>query len=148
MLSPTGSLSLKEATTIAAAALAHARSEDMAPMAVCVVDAAGTIRCTNTEDGCALIRPDIAYGKAWTCVGLGFSTRAMHGAYQAMPAMNPALYSFMGLANSRLVPSPGGVFIVRDDAVVGAVGVSGDLPDRDEACSLAGIEAAGLQSRV
>ena len=148
MLSPTGSISLKEATEIAAAALAHARSENMAPMAVCVVDAAGTIRCTNTEDGCALIRPDIAYGKAWTCVGLGFSTRAMHGAYAAMPGMNPAFNSFMGLADFRLVPSPGGVFIVRGDDVVGAVGVSGDLPDRDEACALAGIEAAGLQARV
>ena len=148
MLLPTGALRLKEATTIAEAALAHARSEDMSPMAVCVVDAAGTVRCTNTEDVCALIRPDIAYGKAWTCVGLGFSTRAMHGAWQAMPAMNPALYSFMGLANSRLVPSPGGVFIVRGEEVLGAVGVSGDLPDRDEACALAGIEAAGLQSRI
>ena len=148
MLSPTGSISLTEATEIAAAALAHARSENMAPMAVCVVDAAGTIRCTNTEDGCALIRPDIAYGKAWTCVGLGFSTRAMHGTYAAMPAMNPAFNSFMGLADFRLVPSPGGVFIVRGDDVVGAVGLSGDLPDRDEACALAGIEAAGLQARV
>ena len=133
---------------MAQAALAHARSENIAPMAVCVVDAAGVVRCTYTQDGCALIRPDIAYGKAWTCIGLGFSTRAMHGAYEAMPAMNPALNSFMGLADFRLVPSPGGVFVLRGGDVVGAVGVSGDLPDRDEACALAGIEAAGLQSRL
>jgi uncharacterized protein GlcG (DUF336 family) len=40
---------------------------------------------------------------------------------------------------------PGGV-LVRDaaGAVIGAVGISGDVSDKDEACAVAGIEAAGL----
>jgi uncharacterized protein GlcG (DUF336 family) len=43
------------------------------------------------------------------------------------------------------VPSPGGVLILADDQeVVGAVGVSGDTGDNDEACALAGIAAVGL----
>ena len=48
-----------------------------------------------------------------------------------------------GLAG--VVPVAGGV-LVRDEAgrVIGAVGISGDTPDHDEACAVAGIAAAGL----
>jgi uncharacterized protein GlcG (DUF336 family) len=36
--------------------------------------------------------------------------------------------------------------LIRDAAgdVIGAVGISGDTADRDEQCSVAGIQAAGL----
>ena len=148
MLSPSGHITLAEANEIATAAIAHARSENMAPITVAVVDAAGTIRCLQCEDGSALLRPDIAYAKAWGCVGIGFSTRAFHAAHQAMPAMGPAFQAFTGLAEHRLVASPGGVLILRGDEVVGAVGVSGDQPDKDEACALAGIASVGLQQRI
>ena len=43
-----------------------------------------------------------------------------------------------------LVPVPGGVLCYDGDRLVGAVGVSGALPDQDEACAIAGIEQAGL----
>jgi uncharacterized protein GlcG (DUF336 family) len=48
-----------------------------------------------------------------------------------------------GLAGGSLVPVPGGV-LMRDaeGAIVGAVGVTGDTSDNDEACAVAGIEAA------
>ena len=44
-----------------------------------------------------------------------------------------------------MVPVAGGV-LIRDAAgeIAGAVGVSGDLSDKDEACAVAGIEAARL----
>jgi uncharacterized protein GlcG (DUF336 family) len=43
------------------------------------------------------------------------------------------------------VPVPGGV-LIRDKAgaLMGAVGVSGDTSDNDEAAAVAGIEAAGF----
>jgi uncharacterized protein GlcG (DUF336 family) len=148
MLTNKEDLSLEQASTIARAALAHARAENMSPMSVAVIDLAGTIRCLLTENGSALMRPDIAVGKAWGCVGLGFSTRDMQGFFESKPELNPAYYAFMGLANHRLVPSPGGVFIIRGESVIGAVGISGDLPDRDEDCAIAGIEAAGLVARI
>jgi uncharacterized protein GlcG (DUF336 family) len=46
-----------------------------------------------------------------------------------------------------MVPNPGGV-LIKDaaDNVIGAVGISGDTSDKDEACALAGIEAAGLKA--
>lgn len=146
MLLPVGMLALSEADIIATAALTHARSQNMSPLAVAVVDAAGTMKCLRCEDGAALMRPNIAYSKAWGCVGLGISTRKLFDLVQQMPQMVPAFQSFMGISENRLLPSPGGVLILRADAVIGAVGVSGDHPDHDEACALAGIERAGLAS--
>src|SRR2546430_1861794 len=45
----------------------------------------------------------------------------------------------------RVVPAAGGV-LIKDGggAVIGAVGISGDVSDKDEACALAGIAAARL----
>jgi uncharacterized protein GlcG (DUF336 family) len=45
-----------------------------------------------------------------------------------------------------LIPVPGGVLIKSAGAVVGAVGISGDTSDNDEAAALAGIAAAGLDA--
>ena len=54
----------------------------------------------------------------------------------------------MNLTGGKVVPSPGGVFIKRDGVRVGSVGVSADLPDRNEACAVVGIEAAGLTAQI
>jgi uncharacterized protein GlcG (DUF336 family) len=49
----------------------------------------------------------------------------------------------------RLVPAPGGVLIIdADGETIGAVGISGDLSDKDEACAIAGIDAAGLKPQA
>ena len=49
------------------------------------------------------------------------------------------------MSGGKIVPVPGGV-LVRDGAgaIVGAVGISGDTSDNDEAAAVAGIEAAGF----
>ena len=65
VLLPVGTLALSEADIIDTAALTHARSQNMSPLAVAVVDAAGTMKCLRCEDGAALMRPNIAYSKAW-----------------------------------------------------------------------------------
>ena len=45
-------------------------------------------------------------------------------------------------------PGNGGVLVIDGDGqVIGAVGVTGDTSDNDEACALAGIAAAGLQAQ-
>ncbi len=56
--------------------------------------------------------------------------------------------SLVPLAAAGLVPAAGGVIIVDDDrAPIAAVGVTGDTPDNDELCALAGIQAAGLRQQ-
>lgn len=141
-------LTLERANQIVCAALEHARELKAAPLCVAVLDNRGVVRALQTEDGCALMRPDIAQGKAWGNIGLGVSTRSMRAAFKAKPEMNPAFYSFMHLAGGRLVPSPGGIFILDGDEIIGAIGIFGDLPDIDEACAVAGIEAAGLNAQI
>ena len=55
-----------------------------------------------------------------------------------------------GVADSiggPLVPVAGGVLVCDNDGtVIGAVGVSGDTSDNDEAAAIAGITAAGLNA--
>jgi uncharacterized protein GlcG (DUF336 family) len=53
----------------------------------------------------------------------------------------------VALADGDLVPAAGGVLVRDDDNnVIGAVGVSGSLPDDDEACAIHGSAAAGLRA--
>ena len=75
---------------------------------------------------------------------MGFGSREL----TARAAKNPAFIDALAtLSKGRMAPSPGGVLITNADArIIGAVGISGDTGDNDEACALAGIEAAGLRA--
>jgi uncharacterized protein GlcG (DUF336 family) len=62
--------------------------------------------------------------------------------------MTALLQRFSGLADNRIVLSPGGVLIARDGVLVGSIGVSGDTGPNDEPCAVAGIEVFGLVSQL
>ena len=145
MSNPWGTaISLAAARTIVVRALAHARSSDFPPMTVAVLDAAGRLVAFAGEDGSSLLRERIARGKAHGALNMGVGSRSL----AARAASNPAFVnSLVSLADGNLVPVPGGVLIRDDnDAVIGAVGVSGHLPGDDEACAIHGITAADLRA--
>ena len=98
------------------------------------------------EDRSGILRYDIAYGKAWGALGMGFGSRELGD----RAAKNPVFFGVLAtVSQGRLIPVPGGVLIKdADGAVLGAVGISGDASDKDEACAIAGIEAAGLKAVV
>jgi uncharacterized protein GlcG (DUF336 family) len=135
---------LTDATTIIDAALAEARTRSFAPLAVAVLDAGGHLVAYKREDGAGIVRFDIAYGKAWGSLGMGFGTREL----TERAAKNPAFITVLAtVSGGRMVPSPGGVLIVDGQGnVVGAVGISGDIGDNDEICAIAGIEKAGCRA--
>jgi uncharacterized protein GlcG (DUF336 family) len=135
-------LTLVQAERIIGMALAKARELGLKPLTVAVLDAGGILKALQREDGSSLLRPEIAFGKAWGCLGMGFGGRELAHRAQAAPAFIAAIGQASG---GRIVPVPGGV-LVRDAAgtILGAVGVSGDLSEQDEACAVAGIVAAGL----
>ncbi|MXP63975.1 heme-binding protein [Roseomonas sp. M0104] len=142
---PTGfdhGLTLAAARSIADAALAHGRQLGLAPLTVVVLDQAAQPKAVLREDGCSLLRPEIAMGKAFGAMALGFGGRELARRAAKMPGFMNALSDLSG---GRAVPVPGGV-LVRDAAgtVLGAVGISGDASEKDEACAVAGIAAAGL----
>ena len=135
-------LKLAHADTIINTALAEARQLKLAPLAVAVLDAGGHVIACKREDGAGIVRFDIAYGKAWGALGMGFGTREITARAEKFPAFITSLYA---ISQGRAVPSPGGVLVLDEDGeVIGAVGVSGDTGDNDELCALAGIKAAGF----
>jgi len=137
-------LKLAQATAIIDTALAEARKRNLAPLAVAVLDAGGNLIAFKREDGAGIVRFDIAYGKAWGALGMGFGTRELAERAAKFPTFVTALAA---ISQGRMVPSPGGVLIVgADKDVLGAVGISGDTGDNDETCAIAGIEAVGLSA--
>ena len=109
-----------------------------------VLDAGGHLVAAKREDGSGIVRYEIAVGKAYGSLGMGWGSRTM----MERAAQNPNfLTSIVGASGGRLVPNPGGV-LIRDagNAIVGAVGISGDTADNDEIIAIAGIEAAGLKA--
>jgi uncharacterized protein GlcG (DUF336 family) len=145
MSNPLGTaINLAAARTIVVRALAHARSSDFPPMTVAVLDAAGRLVAFAGEDGSSLLRERIARGKAHGALNMGVGSRSLAARAESDPAF---VNSLVSLAEGNLVPVPGGVLIRDDnDAVIGAVGVSGHSPDDDEACAIHGITACDLRA--
>lgn len=137
-------LKLAQASTIIDAAIAQARKQNLAPLAIAVLDAGGHLIAFKREDGAGIVRFDIAYGKAWGALGMGFGTREL----AERAAKNPTFVATLAaVSQGRMVPSPGGVLIASPDKeVIGAVGISGDIGDKDEICAIAGIQATGLSA--
>ena len=137
-------LKLAQAGAIIDAALVDARKRRLAPLAVAVLDAGGHLMAFKREDGAGFVRFDIANGKAWGALGMGFGTRELADRAAKSPTFVAALSA---ACQGRMIPSPGGVLIVGPDGdVVGAIGISGDTGDNDEACAMAGIAAVGLSA--
>ena len=140
------SVTLAQASTIVDVALKKGRETNCAPLTVAVLDAGGHLVAFKREDRSGILRFDIAYGKAWGALGMGFGSRELAERAAKKPVFFTALTT---IAQGRLVPVPGGVLIKdADGAVLGAVGISGDTSDKDEVCAVAGIEAAGLKAAV
>jgi uncharacterized protein GlcG (DUF336 family) len=135
-------LDLSSAAKIVDSALHHARSLSLHPMTVAVLDAGACLVAFKREDGSSLLRPEIAQAKAWGALAMGMGSRSLAQRAVVAPAF---INSVTALANGRLIPVPGGVLVrSKDNSIIGAVGISGDMPDKDEACAIVGIESAGL----
>ena len=136
-------LTLELAVRVIDGALARGTELGCPPLTVVVLDAGGHDIALKCQDGSGILRVDIARGKAWGALGMGFSSRELGERAQKAPTFFGALAS---VSQGRLVPVAGGVLIHDEERnVVGAVGISGDTSDRDEDCALYGLTAAGLQ---
>ena len=139
-------LDLETARTIVAGARAHGSSEGFKPLTVVVLDPGGHVVAAEREDGASMKRFEIAFGKAHGALSLGQGSRAIMARAEQQAYFVAAVTAAVGGA---LVPVPGGV-LVKDAGgdLVGAVGVTGDTSDNDEAAAVAGVEAAGLVAQV
>jgi uncharacterized protein GlcG (DUF336 family) len=123
-------ITLAQASGIVDAALAHARKGAFNPMAAAVIDAGGHLVAFKREDRSGILRFQIA--------------REIAGRAMGNPSFIRALTAISG---GRLVPASGGVLIVSDGEMIGAVGISGDTSDCGEICALEGMEAVGFETK-
>ncbi len=139
-------LTLDQASTIVDKALEKGRELKLHPLTVVVLDAGGHLVAMKREDRSGILRFEIATGKAWGTLGMGFGGREFA---RRAAAGGVFLQALMAASGGRVVPAPGGV-LVRDAGgeipgeIIGSVGISGDTSDKDEACAVYGINCAGL----
>src|SRR5580658_6519791 len=115
-------ITLAQASTILDVALKTARDSKLAPLTVAVLDAGGHLVAFKREDKSGILRFEIAFGKAWGALGMGFGSRTLAG----RAAKTPQFFTMLAAASGgRMVTNPGGV-LIRDAAgnVIGACGIS------------------------
>ena len=138
-------LTLAKASVIVDRALTKASEMKIQPLCVAVLDDGGHLVALKRADGASILRPTIAIGKAWGAIGMGESTRHLAKRLKDLPSFLGALSDMSG---GKVVPVAGGVLIMDGATIIGAAGASGATSEEDEACVIAGIQAAGLEFKV
>lgn len=135
-------LSLDNAMKIIDAAFEKGADLKLKPLGISVLDAGGHLVAFQRQDGASFLRHEIGSGKAFGALAIGAGSRSVAATAIERPHFMQGL---SGVSGGRVVPVPGGV-LIRDKsgAILGAVGISGDTSDNDEAAAIAGIEAAGF----
>lgn len=136
-----GNITLDEARRIVAGARAAGAAHQMMPLTVAVLDTGGHQIALEREDGSGIMRVEIAVGKAYGSLGMGQPSRILRDRLTNRQHFISALST---VSQGRFVPVPGGVLVLRDGELIGAVGISGDTSEKDEYCGIEGIRAAGL----
>ena len=134
-------LTLDLANAIINGALAEARAQKLKPLTVAVLDAGGHLVALQRQDGTSNLRPQIAMGKANGSLQLGVNSRKIG----TMAAERPHFVGALASLSGSIIPVAGGVlFHSTSGRLLGAVGLTGDTSDNDEAACIAGITGAGL----
>ena len=138
-------ITLAQANAVIAGAFSKGAELRMKPLSVVVTDAGGHVIAFQRSDGSSFGRLQIALGKAAGALALGVSSRKVGEMAVDRPWFVGA---FASAAPHPVVPAAGGVIVLgAEGQPIGAVGVTGDTSDNDEAAARAGIAAAGLSAQ-
>ncbi len=137
-------ISLDEAVAMINGCFAAAKSRKLRPLTAVVLDAGGRLKAALKQDGCAMLRFEIAYGKAYAALSMGRPSRLVLQKQREKPVF---MENLIELADGPMFLEAGGQ-LVRDVAgeVVGAIGVTGDAGEMDDVCAIAGIHVAGYKT--
>lgn len=120
------------------AALTRAVELDVA-VNIAVADPSGALLAFARMDGAALLSSGIAQDKAWTVAAFnGVPTHEFFELIKGEPALREGI-----VHRDRLVVFGGGVPVLVDGVLVGAVGVSGGSAAQDQEIAEAGAAAVG-----
>ena len=130
------SISLEEARRVIAAAEQKAH-EIGQPMDIAVVDAGGHLRAHVRMDGAHIGSISIAINKGYTAIAFQGETAGL----QELTRPDGPIYGLSDAHGGRIVVFPGGIPLVRDGEIVGAVGVSTGTIEQDQEVAEAGAAA-------
>lgn len=128
-------LSLADARILIDGASAKAK-EIGVPMCIAISDESGQLIAFERMDGGKITSSIIAQDKAYTAAGAKRTTESYGLASQ--PG-SPA-YGINSAIGGRLLVVAGGLPVLVDGEVVGAIGVSSGTPSQDTECAQAGID--------
>ena len=131
-------LSLEQAQAAIAAMIAdYNKDTNRKNVDMAVVDDAGNLLAYARMDRC--LRPTFALRKAYTAAIRGMDTLVFS---EALVAQGRSIEAF---GDPQLIAIPGGVVVMKEGAVVGAIGVGG-LPSGidDQSIAQAGLAALSL----
>ena len=137
-------LTLAQAVAIIEATFAKAAEMKLRPLAAMVLDAGGRPKVFMKQDGASLMRYEIAYGKAFAALAMGRSSRMVLQKSREKPIF---IDNLLKLADGPMFLEGGGQ-LIRDaeGEVIGAIGVTGDVNETDDASAIAGIHACGFKA--
>jgi len=107
------------------------------PMDIAVVDAGGNLKSHVRMDGAFVGSIDISINKAWTCIAFQTDTKSFAEDAQ----VGQPIFGINTTNQGRIVIFAGGVPLVRDGEIVGAVGVSTGTVEQDQEVAEAGAAA-------
>ena len=131
------SISAEGAQLVIEAAVAKANDLGV-PMVIAVVDESGRLKAFLRMDGSLLASVDVSQAKANTAVGFGLATDQWYAAIENDP---PLLHGVTAIPNFMMIG--GGLPLIGDGGIIGAVGVSGGSYQQDTEVAQAGVEALG-----
>jgi uncharacterized protein GlcG (DUF336 family) len=137
-------ISLDEAVTIINGCFAAAKDRKLRPLTAVLLDAGGRLKAALKQDGCAMLRFEVAYGKAYAALSMGRPSRMVLQKQREKPVF---MENLIALADGPMFLEAGGQ-LIRDPSgeVVGAIGVTGDAGEMDDVCAIAGIHAGGYKT--
>jgi len=137
-------ISLSDAQAIVTTAISVARSKKSSPLSIAVLDSGGHLKAFSSEDGSGIHRGKIAKGKANAALGMGFGTGQFNSLVKnnVLPEMFAACIN--GVTQGQFIPLPGGVLIMENSQIIGALGVSGASSEFDENVAISAIQSCGF----
>ena len=137
-------VTLEQSDRIIDAILARGRDLQCRPLSVVVTDPGARPKAFKKDDGSAMMRFEMALGKAYAALALGRSSSLVRVRAEERPLFMKFLIE---RSDGQIFPEGGGLLIRSERGdVIGAVGVTGDTEERDEELAVHGIRAAGLKT--
>jgi uncharacterized protein GlcG (DUF336 family) len=137
-------ITLSQSNRIIETIFSRGRELACRPLSVVVVEPGAKVKAFQKEDGSAMMRFEMAYGKAYAALALGRSSSLVRVRTEERPLFMQYLIRASG---DQIFPEGGGMLIRdKEGEVIGAVGVTGDTQERDEELAAYGIRAASLKT--